>query len=294
MAEAAERGSIAGPMRPAMLPLIVPAAILFLLAFLLPLGMLVQQSFATFIPGRVTTSSAFTLENYAKLLDPAYIGFFLDTFRLSLFSTAVSLVLAYLAAYFIARQRQGWVRTAAVAVLIGMLFVSGMVRVYGLSLSLGTAGLLGFLGDRFGFAINDIRLLETNVVIGIVHYTAPLMALTLIGTLQNVDPRFENAAEILGASRVRAFFDTTVALSLPGIVSAFFLGYAMAVSAFTIPLFLGNGIVVSVTMLIYKRFSEVPNYPFGSAIAVALLVASLGLVALGAAAMRLTRRIRAA
>ena len=49
MAEAAERGSIAGPVRPAMLPLIAPAAILFLLAFLLPLGMLVQQSFATFM-----------------------------------------------------------------------------------------------------------------------------------------------------------------------------------------------------------------------------------------------------
>jgi len=63
--------------------------------------------------------------------------------------------------------------------------------------------------------------------------------------------------------------------------SAFALGYAMAISAFTIPVFLGNGIVVAVTMLIYQRFSEIPNYPFGSAIAVSLLATSMVVVLAG-------------
>ncbi len=291
MEAVAERGSVAGPVRLAMLPLVLPAALLFLLAFVTPIALLVQQSFATYIPGRVTTSSAFTFDNYAKLAQPAYAGFFLDTFRLSLIATVLSLLFAYLTAYFVARRRQGAVRTAAIAGLIGMMFVSGIVRVYRLSLSLGTAGLLGVARDLFGLAANNIYLLEANVVIGIVHYTAPLMALTLIGTLQNIDPRLEDAAEVLGASRCRAFLDTTVALSLPGIASAFFLGYAMAVSAFTIPLFLGNGIVVSVTMLIYQRFSEIPNNPFGSAIAVTLLAASLELAGIGVGMVRQSARL---
>jgi ABC-type spermidine/putrescine transport system permease subunit I len=285
-----ERGSMAGPVRSGMLVLALPAILLILLFFVAALALLVQQSFSTFVPGRVTTSSAFTVENYAKLFQPAFVGFFLDTFRLSLIAALISLVLAYVVAYFVARRRSGVVRTVVVALLVGMLFVGGMVRVYGLSLSLGTAGLLGFAREWFGTMPNNIYLLEANVVLGIVHYTAPLMALTLIGALRNIDPRYEGVAENLGASRIRAVFDTTVLLSLPAIASAFFLGYAMAVSAFTIPLFLGNGIVVAITMLIYQRFSEIPNYPFGAAISVALLVTSLLSVFVGAVLFGLLKR----
>ena len=110
-------------------------------------------------------------------------------------------------------------------------------------------------------------------------------------SIQNVDPRLADAAETLGAPRWRAILDTTDVLSLPGIVSAFLLGYAMAISSFTIPLFLGRGIVVFITMLIYQRFSEIPNYPFGSAIAVTLLVLSLATVYVGIAFVQ--RRMRA-
>ncbi len=276
-----ERGSVRGPLRLSLLLLALPAFFVITVFFLGPLVMLALESVRTFVPGRITSDPTFTLDNYEKLLHPAYIHFFLDTFRLSFIAVVVSLVLSYAIAYFVARRRSGAVRSFYVALLIGMLFVSGMVRVYGLSLSLGTVGLFGLLRDLLGLERNNIVFLEANVIIGIVHYTTPVMALTLLGTLQHIDHRLESAAQVLGATRARAFMDTTLTLSVPGMTSAFALGYAMAISAFTIPVFLGNGIVVAVTMLIYQRFSEIPNYPFGSAIAVSLLATSMLVVLAG-------------
>jgi ABC-type spermidine/putrescine transport system permease subunit I len=269
-----------------MLALAIPALVLLICFFVAPLTVLLVESFRTFVPGRIMSSPEFTLENYAKLLQPAFIGFFLDTFRLSVIACFISLVIAVVFASFVSRQPRGAIRTFYIALLIGMLFVSGMVRVYGLSLSLGTAGLFGLLREWLGVARNSITLLEANVIIGIIHYTTPVMALTLLGTFQNIDPRLEDAAQVLGATRYRAMFDTTLALAVPGLTAAFFLGYAMAISAFTIPVFLGNGIVVSVTMLIFQRFSEIPNFPFGAAISVTLLASSLLIVLCGLALVR--------
>lgn len=271
---------------PGALFLVLPAGGVFVVFYGAALGFLIWESVNTFVPGRLTSSGVLTLDNYVKLFQPAFIRFFFDTFRLSFVATSISLVAAYAIAYFIARRRSGALRTFYIALLVAMLFVSGIVRVYGLALSLGTSGLLGYLRDAFAVEPNNIWLLEANVVAGIAHYAIPIMALTLVGAIQNVDPRLAEAAEALGAARWRAFLDTTVMLTMPGIVSAFLLGYAMAISAFTIPLFLGKGIVVFITMLIYQRFSEIPNYPFGSAIAVALLLLSLAIVYAGIGLLR--------
>jgi putative spermidine/putrescine transport system permease protein len=227
-----------------------------------------------------------TLENYAALWHRAFLLFFLDTFRLSILATIVSVSLGYLLAYTVARGRAGPLRTGLITLLISMLFIGGIVRVYALALSLGPVGALGPIMRWLDIARNDVRLLEASVVAGIAHYTIPIVALTLWGTINNIDPRLAEAAESLGAPRWKAFLGITVMLSVPGLISAFLLGYALAISAFTVPLFLGKGFVVFVTMLIYQRFSEIPNFPGGSAIAVVMLVLSIGIVYAGLRVVR--------
>lgn len=267
--------------------LVAPAIVAYLFLYVVPLGYLVVESFDTYVPGRFTGSGEFTLDNYTKLLHPSYVLFFLDTFRLSIIATIVSVIVGYFIAYFISRGRAGLARTGLITLLISMLFIGGIVRVYALALSVGHAGLLGPVLKWLQVLSNNIVLLETSVVAGIAHYTIPIVALTMWGTINNVDPRLEEAAESLGAPRWKAFLEITVLLSLPGIVSAFLLGYALAISAFTVPLFLGKGFIVFTTMLIYQRFSEIPNFPGGSAIAVVMLVLSMALVYV---ALRIVRR----
>lgn len=101
------------------------------------------------------------------------------------------------------------------------------------------------------------------------------MALTLVGTIHNVNPALEQVVQSLGAPRWKAFFTITVLLSGRGILSAFLLGYALTISSFVIPLVLGKGIVLFATNLIFNRFSELANYPpGGAAIAVVMLLLS--------------------
>jgi ABC-type spermidine/putrescine transport system permease subunit I len=113
------------------------------------------------------------------------------------------------------------------------------------------------------------------VILGLLHYLIPIAALTLIGTIQNVNPRLADAAESLGAARLVAHLTITLPLSARGILSAFLIGYTLCISAFVVPMILGRGRILFVSNLIYSRFSEVANYPSGAAISVVMLVLSL-------------------
>jgi putative spermidine/putrescine transport system permease protein len=110
------------------------------------------------------------------------------------------------------------------------------------------------------------------------HHNVPLSALILIGTIQNVNPRFADAAQALGAPRWRAHLSMTVPLSIRGILSAFLINFSIALSAFVNPWVLGKGKVLFMSNLIYARFGEAANYPSGAAIAIQLLVLSLAMI----------------
>ncbi len=114
-------------------------------------------------------------------------------------------------------------------------------------------------------------------MIGLVHFEIPVTVLALIGAIRNVGLHIEEAAQSLGASKARCFLAITLPLSMPGIVAGGVLAFTSAVSAFTIPAFLGKGIVNMASNLIYDRFSDVFDFPEGSALAMILLVWSIAL-----------------
>ena len=263
----------------AILLLIGPVLLVFGVLYLVPLFFTLWESFKEFVPGRIGgVAGTFTLENYRSLLHPVYLEYFLNTFRISLVATLLALLLGYPVAYHIARRRSGAVRTLLVGFLICMLFLGIVVRVYSLVLTVGPVGILYPVTTFFGFRHNNVVLIEASVVLGLVHTLVPLIALTLVGTIHNVNPRLEDAGLSLGASRLQAFLTITVPLSFPGVVSSFLLAYALAISSFIVPMVLGKGIVVFATNLIFERFSEVADFPGGSAIAVIMLVISVSIV----------------
>ncbi len=252
--------------------------IVFAALYVLPIAMTVRESFREFQPARVGgLAGTWTLANYAVLLQPAYAGYFLDTFRISFIATLVGLVLAYPIAFYVARHR-GILRTAWIALLVTMLFLGTLVRAYSIALTLGPVGFLLPIARFLGLPPNGLTITEMVVICGLLHMVVPMMALTLVGTIGNINPRLEQAAQSLGAPRWRTFFEITVALSAQGLLSGFLLGYALAISSFVIPLVLGRGFVLFATNLIYVRFQDTANYPSGAAIATVMLVLSFGIV----------------
>ena len=121
-------------------------------------------------------------------------------------------------------------------------------------------------------------MIEIVVVAGLLHFTLPMAALTLVGTVQNVNPRLAEAAQTLGASRWLAHLTVTIPMCARGLLSAFLISFTLSVSAFIVPLILGKGRVVFVSNLIYSRFSEIANYPSGAALSLVLLVFSFAIV----------------
>jgi putative spermidine/putrescine transport system permease protein len=103
----------------------------------------------------------------------------------------------------------------------------------------------------------------------------PISAITLLGTIQNVNPKLAEAAQVLGASRLKSHFTITLPLCIPGLLSAFLICFTLCLSAFVVPMILGKGKVLFVSNLIYARFSEIANYPSGSAVAIIMLVIAL-------------------
>jgi len=260
--------------------LLLPGSALLLLLLVFPLLQVAEQSFREYVPGGIGAAAdkPYTLRHYLELLHPVYLRYLAAMIRIGLTSTAVGVALAYPIAYFIARRRAGRVRTLALGFLVAFLFLSVLVRVYSLELSFGPVGLGAVLSGLMGVGRNSREYAEFMVVIGLMHHNVPLSALLLVSTIQNVNPRLAEAAQALGAPRWKAHLSTTVVLSIRGLLSAFLINYAIAISAFVIPMVLGKGKVLFMSNLVYDRFGEVANYPSGSAIAIQLLLLAFAMI----------------
>jgi ABC-type spermidine/putrescine transport system permease subunit I len=262
------------------LPLFIPSGAVFLGLFFLPLAGLFIESFRLYTPGSIGSSASapFTLANYAELLTPAFADFFLETMRISFLASLVGLFLAFPLAYWITRRFSPRWRGIAVGFLVTLMFLSVLVRTYALELTFGAAGPLRPFLLSLGISPNGHGYIEVLVGAGLLHYVVPMATLTLLGTIQNIDPRLVDAAQALGAPGWKAHLSITLPLSLRGLLAAFLFAFTFSISAFVIPMILGKGRVLFVSNLIYTRFSEIADYPSGAAISMVLFVVALTVV----------------
>jgi putative spermidine/putrescine transport system permease protein len=260
--------------------LIAPALLIVAALLAAPIGLLFVESLREFVGGRVggQTDRPFTLKNYAELLHPAYGLFFWHTFRIGGIVSLLAVLFGFPVAYVAARTRRHWARKLILGLLIAMLVLSVVARLYAIQMAYGSTGPLRSLAWLFGVSPASVAYAEILVILGLLHFVLPIVALTLVGTLQNVNPRLEEAALSLGAPRWRAMLDVVVPIAAPGLVSAFLIALAMCISNFVVPLILGRGVITFVSNLMYIRFSEISNFPSGAAIGIVMLALSFGIV----------------
>lgn len=260
--------------------LLVPSLGLFIVLLVLPIANVAEESFRLFVPGHIGASkdAPYTLFNYLELLDPAYLFYFIETLRLSLICSLVGLIIGFPIAYMIARLRNPLFGKLSIGFLIGMMFLSTMVRVYALQLTFGPTGFSKIICNILNTNPNSRFYTELVVIFGLLHYVIPISAITLLGTIKNLNPRMAEAAQTLGSPRWKVHLTITVPLCIPGILSAFLISYTLCMSGFVVPMILGKGRVLFISNLIYSRFSEIANYPSGSAIAIAMLILSMVII----------------
>lgn len=277
------------------LGLIVAPFVFYAVFFLGPLALTFVESFRTYVAGAIGSSAdaPLTVHNYQELLLPVYLGFLADTIRLSLIATVLVLVVSYPLAHHLARRPSGAIRKLLVSGLVLLLFMSTLVKVYSLSISLGPTGFGRPLASFLGTYPNSRMMSEIFVVIGLFCFLYPIATLMQVGAIQNVNPRYLEAALALGANRIVSHLKVVLPLCLDALIAAFLVIFTLAISAFVIPMILGRGHVTFITNLIYARFSELANYPSGAALSMLMLVISLATVFLvsGLLSRVLSRRL---
>jgi putative spermidine/putrescine transport system permease protein len=247
--------------------------------FLVPLILVLSLSFYGYSPTE-GVKPGIKFDNYIKLFtDTYYIGIFVRTFRISILVTIITLLIGYPEAYFLTRLR-GRVKALVMMIVLSPLLISAVTRTFGWFILLGNNGVINNTIVGLGLSDGPLKLLysETGIVIGLTHVLVPLMVLSIYASLQKRDPALVKAAESLGASPVRAFFEVTLPLSLPGILAGSVLVFTMSMSAFVTPAVLGGSRVRVVAYLVYEEFLQSLNWPFGAALALVLVVLTMTIV----------------
>ena len=149
--------------------------------------------------------------------------------RVSLVAMVITLPLAVAVGYALARfQFRGWHLVNGLAHL--PLVLPPVVTGYILLILFGRNGALGaWLFDTFGIVL-AFRWTGAALAAGVMAF--PLMARAIRLAVDAVDPKLEEAAATLGASRLRIFVTITLPLIVPGVLAAAVLGFAKAIGEF--------------------------------------------------------------
>jgi len=263
--------------------LLTPTALWFLVMLVLPLIVVVIFSFGDRAPTG-GYAAAFTFDQYANL--DSRLKAFTNTLIYAPLGTLLTLIVAYPLAYYLAvRVNARWKLLLLVLVIVPF-WTSLLIRTYAWIFILGGRGiptLLGFVG------FEDIRLINTPgaVLVGMVYGYLPLMVFPIFVSLEKLDKRLLEASSDLGGNSFRTFMQVTLPLSMPGMVTGCMLVFILLMGEFIIPAFLGGGKIFFLGNALVDLFLQSRNWPFGSALAVTLVVIMLVTVTLY---MRLTTR----
>ncbi len=110
-----------------------------------------------------------------------------------------------------------------------------------------------------------------GIMLGEIYYTFPYAVLVLVTALSVADARFYEAAEVLGAGRVRRFFTVTLPNIRYGLISACLMVFTLVITDFGVPVVVGGKVNV-LALEAYKQVLGQQNFQKGAAVGLVLLV----------------------
>jgi putative spermidine/putrescine transport system permease protein len=125
----------------------------------------------------------------------------------------------------------------------------------------------------------DILYTPTAMMIGLIHLFLPLILITLVGVMENIDPDLIKAAESLGASKFAAFRKVIVPLSIPGLIIGSILVFVGSLTAYTTPALLGGKQRVISTFL-YQNAITLNDWYLASVIATIMIAITFVVIGL--------------
>jgi putative spermidine/putrescine transport system permease protein len=265
------------PRIPVALWLLLPACALLVLGMLIPVGQVLWMSLNPPEAGVMAPGMDLTLQNYQRYFNSDfYLGVLFKTLWLSGLTTLITAALGMLLALSVWRAAPRW-RGLMVIAILAPLLVSIVARTYGWIVVLGDKGVLNTLLVGVGLLDEPVKIMYTPaaVLIGLVHVFLPFMVLSLLGSLDRIDPALGEAAGSLGASRWATVRHVLLPLAVPGLASGSIIVFSLAMSSYVTPALMGGSRSGVLTTFIYQQFSVTMNWHFGATLVAILLGATL-------------------
>ena len=202
-----------------------------------------------------------------------YLQIFMRSVGLGLFTTLTCLLVGFPTAYFIATQpparRNVWLFLITIPFWTNLL-----IRTYAMLLILRDQGVVNLSLMEIGLIDSPIPMLYTDfaVCLGLVYAYLPFMVLPVYASLEKLDFRLVEASYDLYATRFKVLKRIIIPLAKPGIAAGCILVLIPSLGAYITPALLGGGKSLMIGNLIELQFGQARNWPFGSAIALVLMV----------------------
>lgn len=245
--------------------MIVPGVLIMLVAFVVPVsGMLILG---------LQNEDGLTLHYLWQFFaNPYFLHVGLRTVRLALIISVICMLVGVPLAYVMARGTRS-LRTFLLIAVTLPLMTSVVVRTFGWTVLLGRNGIVPDALHALGLVRRNFSLMqtETAIVIGMVQVVLPFMILSVLGVVQRLDPRLEEAARVMGCSFVATLRRIVLPGAMPGIVSGFLLVFSLSASYFVTPTLLGGARLPTLAGSIYESATKTLDWPFAAAQSIILL-----------------------
>lgn len=253
--------------------LMLPGLLFLTLFMIIPIFMTIGSSFYE--------DGQFTIGGYVELLSDPYILKILGTtLKVSIITTVVCILLGFPTAYYISRMQS---KSKGILLMLALfpLLTSSIVRSFSWMIILGKNGIVNNALTGIGLIEEPLKIMytPTAMIIGLIHLFLPLMIISLVGVMENIDGDLLHASESLGASRMKGFMNIVVPLCVPGLIVGSILVFVGSLTAYTTPQLLGGKERVMATFL-YQNAMTLNDWKMASIIATVMIVITFIIIGL--------------
>lgn len=284
MTVAAASTPVAGRQRAARRParrdrtvlLLLPALVMLVGMFIVPLALFFVRSFTEFDG----TSAEFVDQAQDLLLSQSYLTALATTNWIALIVTVTVLLVGYPIAYYLTTARGAGVSIVLLSIVLPY-FTSIIVRTFSWMVLLGEHGLVNQLLVASGLVRSPLPLMynRVGVLIGMSYVLLPYMVLTLYAAMRSIEPSLMRAASSLGAGGFYAFRRIYFPLSLHGVLSGTLIVYILSIGFFITPALMGGQHDIMIAMLIDRALEVAVDWPSAALMSLTLLLVTAALYA---------------
>jgi spermidine/putrescine transport system permease protein len=257
-----------------------PAVLAVAVGFFVPLAVLIVYSFWPTEDGRIVHH--WTIANYARFFtEEAYRRMLLRSFWLVAVASALTTLLSFPFAYFVAAKVRPSRRLIWILIAIIPFWTSYLIRVLAWLYMFGDEGLINTALINIGLVDSPLEFFGfglSAIVITFVYLLFPLSFLATYIAVERINPAMLDAAADLGARPWRRLVTITLPTARSGIVAGFVFAFIAMMGDYATPQLIGGTAGTLYANLITNQFGYSLQWGFGATLAVLFLIAILLLV----------------